>query len=300
MAKKFIPDSDHDFAKMARNFAAPIDRDPSRYGLTRDDADFVNRVVEEFRAKFSAALHKFSRSQQTIMRKEEARLAAERVIRKYGNRIRIDESVNRVDKMLIGLIERPQTLRKGKCPKTPPYLRYTGSRYGKGATGKMHLLRFKDEFTSTSKAKPAGAARLELFIELLAEDERIPNHPGELSGGRPWYLRSFTRSPIEVEFPMPDRPMRVVYWARWAGAKGDVGPFSKTCIAEVEGWPTSRATLPDQTEVRRRQQTIVITSARLGLPECAESVEQVRGEVGRLLPAADGDYEMSRPMLRAP
>jgi len=27
----------------------------------------------------------------------------------------------------------------------------------------------------------------------------------------------------------------VCYWGRWADAKGNVGPFSKTCVARVEG-----------------------------------------------------------------
>ena len=42
-----------------------------------------------------------------------------------------------------------------------------------------------------------------------------------------------TRSPIEVKFPMPATPARIVYWARWADATGEVGPFSKSCDAGI-------------------------------------------------------------------
>lgn len=84
---------------------------------------------------------------------------------------------------------------------------------------------------------------------------------------------------------MPSSPMQVVYWARWADSSGNVGPFSKTVVADVEGWPTTRTSLPDQTEVRRRQQKIVITSARLELPDCDESVEAIEEDARRLLTA---------------
>lgn len=31
--------------------------------------------------------------------------------------------------------------------------------------------------------------------------------------------------------------MLVVYWGRWADARGGFGPFSQTCVARVEGGP---------------------------------------------------------------
>src|SRR4051812_31986060 len=98
----------------------------------------------------------------------------------------------------------------------------------------------------------------------------MPRHPGELSGGRPWYLRSFTRSPMKVQVPVCARPMMVVYWACWADAKGERGPFSPTCVARVEGWSSVRAALPDPAQTRQRQQRIVITTARRELAEPVE------------------------------
>jgi hypothetical protein len=48
-------------------------------------------------------------------------------------------------------------------------------------------------------------------------------------------LRSYTRNPIVLAPPMARVPMRVVYWARWADSSGDVGPFSATAVAWIEG-----------------------------------------------------------------
>jgi hypothetical protein len=66
---------------------------------------------------------------------------------------------------------------------------------------------------------------------------QIPTHPAQWSGGRLWYLGSFTTSRFEVEYPVlsDGTPMLVCYWGRWADARGGVGPFSQTCVARVEG-----------------------------------------------------------------
>ena len=84
------------------------------------------------------------------------------------------------------------------------------------------------------------AVRVEIFADLVPLGQPIPKFPGQYLGGRPWYLRSFSRSPCKVKHPMPPVSMLVVYWARWADAQGNVGPFSQTCIARPEGgWALS-------------------------------------------------------------
>jgi hypothetical protein len=61
-----------------------------------------------------------------------------------------------------------------------------------------------------------------------------------------WYLRSFSTSRFEVEFPYlsDGTPALVVYWGRWADARGGFGPFSKTCVARVEGGVPGGMQLP--------------------------------------------------------
>jgi hypothetical protein len=63
-----------------------------------------------------------------------------------------------------------------------------------------------------------------------------------------------------------------------------MGPFSATCAAEFEGPSLARKALVDQTIARRRhQQTVIITTARMELPEPAESIEALPGAAERLL-----------------
>lgn len=230
--KKFIPDSDSDFAHMARNFATQIANDPARYLLSVSDAESITQAVKAFRDALTLAVRVSTRTKITIMAKDEARMKAERIVRKYANGIRVNERIDRTAKFVIAVRERPRRLRRRKCPKRPPYLRYIGSAPG---TAGVHILEFREEFATRSKAKPFGAARLELFVDLVPPGESVPRSPDNRAG-RAWYLRSFTTNPIRVEFPMPKEPMLVVYWGRWADATGEVGAWSTTVQARVEGW----------------------------------------------------------------
>jgi hypothetical protein len=42
---------------------------------------------------------------------------------------------------------------------------------------------------------------------------------------------------FKVNPPLPNAPMLVVYWCRWVGSNNDVGPWSETVVARVEGHP---------------------------------------------------------------
>lgn len=235
--KKFIPDSDSDFACMARVFAGTIAENPGCYHLSASDAELISRKVQAFRDALVQAIRPGTKTKITVLAKDRARAAAEAVVRKYANEIRVSDKISHIDKMKIAVRERPRRLQRRKCPMQPPYLRFAGTENGARA---VHLLEFKEQFTAASRAKPFGAVRLELFMGLVGPGERVPVEP-EVQSGRAWYLRSYTANPIRVEVPALDEPRLVVYWGRWADATGAVGRFSQTAVARVEGWGASEA-----------------------------------------------------------
>ena len=224
--KKFIPDGDSDFARMARNFAVEIKEDPDRYGVSTDEAEEISEAVQAFRNALATAIRPAFRTKFTIRKKEAARKEAERVIRKYANRIRANDAIDPVHKSALDVRERPKRLKKRTCPQQAPHLRFVGvDDAGHPGAGGIHLIEFTTkEIQWTSKAKPHGAVRLELFFEFVKPGQPVPMKPDELSGW-PRYLRSFTTTPMRVKHPVPVEPMLLVYWARWADAKGEVGPW---------------------------------------------------------------------------
>ena len=234
MGKRFIPNGDTDFRQMADGFSATVARDPHRYGVGDEDARVMRAAVEEYMAAYQASKYG-SRSDATIRAKDAARAVAERLIKRVANVIRINENIDSETLYKIGM-KRSDGRRKARtCPQEPPSLRFVRSLHASATAMPIHELRFRAQGACTSKAKPAGASRLELFVDLVGPDEPIPQHPGENFGGRPWYLRSYSRSPIKLSPPVARVPMLVVYWARWADATGNVGPFCRTVVSRVEG-----------------------------------------------------------------
>ena len=272
--KKFIPDGDRDFAEMARHFARNIAKDPARFQLSEKDSGTIQMAVAKFRKALCVSLAKATRTQLTRMSKDDARAKLERIIRKYGNVIRVNDAIGSIDKTSIRVRERPTRLQHRECPSDPPLMIFSGSGKETAHGAATHIIRFNTGLGTGTRAKPAGASRLELFVELVGPNEPIPNHPGELSGGRPWYLRSFTRSPAEVEYPMPTMPMLIVYWGRWADATGRVSKWSKTLIARVEGWPTETAAFLTHNPARRIDSNQITSVRTLD----GRTVERYQGE----------------------
>ena len=235
MSKKFIPNRDCEFATMATSFANTIAKDPEKWGLEAFDAEQLSRRVQEFRDAYSRVVNPRTRTSSAAGTKDEKRKRAEEIIRRMANIIRASDQISAADKSLLKIKERPKKLGKRVVPFAAPNLSYLGAPRNAGPNSGLHLLSFTEGFTLINKSKPNGAVRVEVFVDLVPVGEKVPQFPGQYLGGRPWYLRSFTSSPMKVKHPVPPVPMLVVYWARWADAKGNVGPFSQTCVTRVEG-----------------------------------------------------------------
>ena len=234
MGDKFIPNGDMDFVMMAEKFARTIAKEPAQFTVTQADSDVLSDAVARFRTALNAARSGGSRSPATTRVKDSAREDVERHIRRLAHVIRVSEGVDSVSKASLNLRQRPAKAKTRKCPQQPPRLRFMRALHEGNGVTPMHELEFRTSETFSS-AKPPGAVRVELFVDLVLPEEPIPEWPGANHGGRPWYLRSFTRNPILIVPPMSRVPMRVVYWARWADSTGNVGPFSATAVGWIEG-----------------------------------------------------------------
>jgi hypothetical protein len=283
-----VPSADSDFALTAYAFAHHLAEHTAACGVTAEQVAEVAEAVSEYRAALAKTLHRRTRTQDMIGRKNAARRKAEEVVRRVANIIRANPDVPHFHKKVLRLKERPKRARPRKCPKRPPVLRFLGSgdgialAAGTGGGSGVHVLEFRDVADGfrpdggiPRRARPDGAVRLELFVDLVPVGEPVPRGPlDRVRSGRgwPWYLRSFTRSPIEVEFPLPAAPMLVCYWGRWADSAGDVSRFSNTCVARLEGWTPgsipapgntalpadARAVLPDRQDAHRIEARCVI------------------------------------------
>jgi hypothetical protein len=269
---KFIPEADSDFALTSRNFVSWLKHQPEVYNVSAEEIASIEKAVTAFRSALFKASHRFCRTPQLTMQKNEARNEAERLVRTFGRIIGADPRVPASKKKLLRIKVRPEKLGKRPCPKAPPTLRFLGS--GDGVTGGIaegsgsgiHVLAFTDEsnggltikpsstMMTSRRAKPDGAVRVELFFDMIPVGEPVPRLPNER--GWPKYLRSFTASPMEVQFPIPSEPMLLVYWAKWADSRGEVSRWSKPCVARLEGWTPSLESSSSRPALTQGQATI--------------------------------------------
>jgi len=248
-AAKFIPSGDRDFASMARVFADYAEKDAARFSIAASQIEKLNAAVEAYRSALAATMRSDTEGPRSTRIKNAARQECEAVVRAVARTIRACESLTDVDRMQFNMTARPERAKARSCPQVAPVLTFMGN-----ADGGRHVLKYGNDFDRGSKAKPKGAARLEVFVDLVPPPQlregmpkhiasydptiggQVPVHPMQTSG-RLWYVGSFTTSKFTVPFPVvgDGTPMLVCYWARWADARGGVGPFSQTCVARVEG-----------------------------------------------------------------
>jgi hypothetical protein len=292
MAEKFIPNGDYQFQTKAESFVRQLAQYPDRYHILPADVQAMADAVSAFAAARQANFNRHTRSSATTAEKDLARAAAVELIRLAAHRIRINPQISSMDKLRIGINERPKRLRRRGQPRTAPQLYFVAGVAETYSSPGVHQIRFRDASEMISSGKPADAVRLELFVDLVPAGEPIPAYPGQRTG-MTWYLRSYTRSPIRVEYPQSDMPARVVYWGRWANATGETGPFSRTLVAPIDATRWAHLALPAAdsagTGQKRLAQKVTITTARRELPDCVETIDRVEAESTHLLPDQSAD-----------
>jgi hypothetical protein len=238
VSKKFIPNGAVDFATMAESFARNIATHQQALEVSAEESEALTAAVVQYR-KALLTTPRSERSPASIARREEARKEAEKLIRALARRIRGNERVPIELRVSLNL-ERNRPKQKALPDLSrPPHLEFSRALHESGGLPE-HELRFFRK--GPGHGRPEGVTRIELFVDLISPDEPIPDGPAAVRGSgesayvsRPLYLRSFTKSPIRVKPPMASTPMRVIYWARWADAQGNVSPMSSTAVGWIEG-----------------------------------------------------------------
>jgi hypothetical protein len=295
MSKKFIPNGDHDFAFMAERFATTIATDPAQFGISPDDAANLTAVVGQFRSALDATRASTRTPVQTAA-KETARQVAEKAVRRIARLVRADDSLDAATKVALGMSPQRAEPRTTTVPNEPPSVEFVRAIHEAGATP-VHELNFSA--IDGRKTRPDGATRLELFVDLIMPDEPIPAFPGANHGTRPWYLRSYNKSPLRLQPPMPRVPMRVVYWGRWADAAGNVGPFSATAVGWIEGGSHHLHMAPDFFKQRAPELDVEQQRAGIASQPAAAVVALMEAQQAMLVPVVESPVMKELPGAEA-
>lgn len=208
----FIPTQDAQALGFMQTFANTIAAGPAVYQLGVPDAVTLTNAVNAFASAQAIAIAKATRTEVTIGLRDQARYAAEQLVRQYAALIRPNAGISDAAKEAIGLTIPSGSREPIYAPASSPLLNILG------ATPGAHTLRFADSSTPTSGRKPFGAIQIQLFVAVGAAptaDESTAQFYG-----------AFTRNPIAVGFAQAEDGQVATYFGRWASRRGDTGPWS--------------------------------------------------------------------------
>jgi hypothetical protein len=212
MANDWLPREDAQLMLFLENFATRVVAEPSRWQLVAADATSIQNAVTLFSNSMAVISNPGARTETAIIAKNDARTAAEGLVRQYALQIKYNSGIPDEDKELLGIRPVNPNREPIEVPTSSPIIGIIAATQG------AHTLRYTDTADPASKAKPHGAAELQLFINI-----------GDTPGGDPLdaqFVGKFTKNPMAVGFTVADSGRWATYHARWCSPRGDTGPWS--------------------------------------------------------------------------
>src|SRR5262245_21994226 len=160
----YIPSKDAQFSLWAQAFSNGISATPALYMLTPAQAATIAGTVTSFVNALLVANDESTRTKPTIIAKDNARSICETMCRQYAIDIKFNEGIADEDKVAIGVRPINPDREPIEVPTTQPLLNVTGETPG------VQTVRYADSNTPNLRAKPFGAASLQLYVGITADE----------------------------------------------------------------------------------------------------------------------------------
>lgn len=108
------------------------------------------------------------------------------------------------------------------APQTQPLLRIDASQRLR------HSIHFADEQTPARRAKPRGAANIQIWKAVRPAGAPMPTDPEEFT-----FATLATRTPTTLTVDSTAAGMTAFYIARWTSPRAETGPWSAIAMATV-------------------------------------------------------------------
>lgn len=214
----WIPAEEGAFDNLAEQFTNAIATAPTAYGLVAADGTALSEALYAYTTAENEEHKALAFWKARLADKEATRAALTALMREDGGRIQANSKVTDANRELAGLPIHKTTRTPVPPPTTVPVLMINASRRLE------HVIAWRDVSTPTTKARPKGAAGLELFI-------KIGTAPAGLEDCRS--LGVITRSPNLEEFETADGGKVAYYIGRWVSTTGAHGPTSEIASATI-------------------------------------------------------------------
>lgn len=213
MATTYIPTTDAGFSAWLLNFATLIAADPTDYGLVAGDATAISAQNTAFQASYALAIDPSTRTAPTIAAKDAAKASALAVVRPYAMTINANAAVTNEQRGDLGL-----TIRKTTPTPIPAPTAIVGLALVLLTPLTARIRTFNVE-TPTSKAKPYGAAMIEIFVAIGTTPAIDPAQAS--------FVNAFSKSPLTLSFTSEQVGKVATVYARYATKGSYAGPSLK-------------------------------------------------------------------------
>jgi hypothetical protein len=207
-----IPNRQADALNWMLPFSSGIQASPVTYMLQSADATKISSAVNTFASALSEATNPSTRTKGTIAAKDAAYATARQICGDYARVIKVDVRVSNQAKQDIGITPP----KPGRTPQPPPDS--APSIAVIGATVGTHTLKYVGADGVEKIQKPRGVTNIEIYR--VVADEPVTDENLAV------FYSAYRRNPIGVIFDHAADGKVATYFARWADAKGQRGPWS--------------------------------------------------------------------------
>ncbi len=219
----YIPGSDTGFQAWVTNFFSYANGHVAELGIDPADIAPIGAALLDFNAKMTANVTAQQAAQAARQAKDDSRDTLESAIRQLVRQLQASEDVDDEERAALGITipDRIRTSSAGDMTTRPIGMVDTSQRL-------RHEIRFSDEATPTSRAKPEGVMGCEIWVKVAPTGEPAPADPDELS-----FVAMDTASPYIAEYDGADGGKTAHYMLRWVRTGGEKGPWSETVSATI-------------------------------------------------------------------
>ena len=223
MGSNYIPSPDGDFDTWQNNFYTYANANLANLGLVAADLTAITTARTAWTNGLTANAAAQTTARAARQTKDDARSAYETLIRSLVRRLQSSPSVDNAERQALGITVKDDvaTLTAASAAATRPVgVVDTSERL-------RHTIKFFDEATPQSRAKPDGVMGCEIWVKI---GDPAPADSGELQ-----FLALDSATPYVAEFTGNQSGKKAHYMLRWVTTRGDKGPWSETVSATIGG-----------------------------------------------------------------
>src|ERR1043166_5321834 len=218
MATDWIRGPDDDFDDQLLKFNNWVSANGETYGLSTANLSALATATTNWSTAFTAHKDAQSAAESAKTTKDDARAAAEALMRPFGATLQASAMTNPM-RVEAGLTVRKTTHTPAAVPTSKPVLTIDNSQR------LQQTIHFRDETTPNSKAKPPGVMGIELRYFC---GEPPPADPGEFE-----FAGIDTATPYLLVHEAGSAGKKCWVAGRWVNTRQEKGPWSETVMATV-------------------------------------------------------------------